>query len=351
MGEQILGATDVVSALVSRVLLAETKYMYRLAPGIMVMQFCTIFFPIFEAYSSQAQLRTSLHAIQPSKQKWSGGGNSNASNSYRGSTATTVASTTSKENEKNSTLTAGASISSASTPTNRRMYSMAALEKALAINPTPLLQFATSKDFTGENIVFLLRVRQWRLWWDQAVRDKNGFISDQAKRQIFRSAIVIYLTSVHMKTSVFPININSRNRSRLESMFGGAVWTLEHTENKTYGADIFASPVETREFFLPFLSKHLGDIGQPPCFTNSSKTLVTSHALEPGSQYSQQGKNSVQMKPGDPESEIPIPTEFGPSIFDDAEREVRDMVVTNTWPRFVDSVKLHEDMKIWSASV
>jgi hypothetical protein len=353
MGEQILGAADVVSALVFLDLLTIANCVYRLAPGIMVMQFCTVFFPIYETWTSQAQLRDSLDINQPSERMWSSAGHSNVSNLHRGSTATTMASTSFTENEKHSIPTARPSLSTNSSSKKRRkeMCSMAAFEKALTINPTPLLQFATTKDFTSENIIFLLWVRQWRLGWDQAGQDKHGWISHQAKRQLFRSAVEIYVTIVHMKTSAFPININSRNRSRLEVLFRKAVLTLENTKNKTYEADIFASPIEESKDFLPFPTKHLGDVGQSPNFTSSSKTLVIGCVPEPRSQKSQQDEISFEMQPGNPKSTISIPSEFDALVFDDAEMEVRDMVITNTWPRFVDSVNLHEDMKMGSQGV
>jgi len=327
----------------------------------MAMQFCTIFVPIYEAYTDQGQLRDSFHAIKASKQKWSSGGVSTASIFPRGSTATTqtrdsMGSTYSTEYEKDSISTSAKSPSSPTSTTRNRkreIYSMAALEKALTINPTPLLQFATRKDFTGENIIFLMWVRQWRVWWDQAGRDDYGSISHQAKRQLFRSAVEIYLTSVHMKTSAFPINIEGKIRLQLENIFRGAVWTLEHIGNTAYEADIFSTHAsfgkKTNEV-LPFPTKHLGDIGKSPSFTGSSKTLDKGLLAE-GSQDFPSKEINLEMQPGDPESAIPIPAGFNAQIFDDAEREVKYMVVTNTWPRFVDSVKLHEDMKMGAQSV
>src|SRR2546423_1071132 len=50
------------------------------------------------------------------------------------------------------------------------MYSMQALEKTLLTNPTELLRFAAMKEFTGENIVFLTQVRDWKAGWNRLAK-------------------------------------------------------------------------------------------------------------------------------------------------------------------------------------
>jgi hypothetical protein len=339
----------------------QLKNIGRLAPGIMVMQFCTIFFPIYEAYKSQAQLRNSLHTIKTLNQKSSGTSSSEASFSDHGSTVTAVTdtqksmmSTSSIEKGKlRITTTPTSSASSGSIDRKQDIYSRAALENTLSTNPTALLQFATQKDFTGENIVFLLWVSQWRAWWDQAVKDVNGLISPQAKRQLFRAAVEIYFTSVHMKTAVFPINIEGRVRSRLDNIFRGALWSSGYTDNYSHEAYNFgthASTAARTDEGLPFI-EHPGDMQQSPSFTSSLKTLVKDSSAETVSQSDAPGAFNLEMQSGNPDSDVPIPDGFNAQIFNDAEKEVKYMVLTNTWARFVTSAELRGDVRIGIQSV
>ena len=42
------------------------------------------------------------------------------------------------------------------------ILTMDALEHTLAKNPEPLQEFSALRDFSGENIAFLTRIREWR---------------------------------------------------------------------------------------------------------------------------------------------------------------------------------------------
>jgi hypothetical protein len=320
----------------------------------MVMQFCTIFFPIFEAYTSRYRFDDSTHAIETSKGTWSSSGSSKASMLHCASRVNTAASTksivctSSTDNEKLILSPTPASrIESGSVESRRKAYSRAALAEILSTNPTALLQFATQRDFTGENIIFLIWVNQWRTWWNQAVKDANGLISNQAKKQLFRFAFEIYFRSVHMKTAAIPINIDGRIRSHLDNIFRGMMSSLEQTDSTGYEADVFskdALTTETPSEPFPFSTKNIGDTSASLSFTSSLKTLVKSVSAEITSQNNYSHGLSLEMQQSDPDFAIPIPYGFDAQVFDDAEREVNYMVFTNTWPRFVDSVNLYANM-------
>jgi hypothetical protein len=266
-----------------------------------------------------------------------------------------MVSTKSTENEM--VIPSAITLSSARSGTvnkTREIYSRATLERALSTDPAPLLQFAARKDFTGENIIFLISLCQWRACWDQAVRDINGVITQQAKRQLFHYAVQIYVTSVHMKMAAFPINIEGRVRLRLNNIFRGAIWSLEHTSRTSNETDIFSTHYCTAErtskdLSLPTL--HLGDMRPRLESSSSLKTLVKHSLAETCLQNNTPDELSIEMLPGSSDSAIPIPDGFDAHVFDDAEQEVKYMVLTNTWPRFVDSIKLHENTKIWSRTV
>ena len=55
--------------------------------------------------------------------------------------------------------------------------------------------------------------------------------------------------------------------------------------------------------------------------------------------------NGPDLEPVAPDAAVPIPAEFNEHIFDEAEQEVKYLVVTNTWPRFIDSNRLHKELQ------
>ena len=88
----------------------------------------------------------------------------------------------------------------------------------------PLLHFAANKDFTAENIIFLMRVREWRQAWVSAPRDPStGDVTSHARNLLFRLAVEIYMVCVLDTISEFPINIDHSVRSQLDLLFEPAV--------------------------------------------------------------------------------------------------------------------------------
>ena len=149
------------------------------------MQVVTVFFPIYEAFVSRAQMRETLTLIKNWEEKGAQSGEPSLS-SGEASHVSVGISTRSKE-----------------------IFTMASLEKALAVNPLPLLHFAASKDFTAENIIFLMRVREWRQAYASAPRLLNTTaLTADAQELLFRMGVDIYTTCVSDTDSEFPINID-----------------------------------------------------------------------------------------------------------------------------------------------
>ena len=174
-----------------------------------MMQTATVFFPIFEAYRARFKLRKTLATVDSWEEKRQRG---ESNSGYSGSINANV-SVGAKTSSSNATSLSGR---------RREMYSMTALEKALALNYTPLLYFAAGKEFTGENIIFLVQVRDWRATWNRALRD-SGAVTGQARYFLFSMGVNIFATSIYTKTAEFPINVESKIRSRLEAIFATAV--------------------------------------------------------------------------------------------------------------------------------
>lgn len=114
----------------------------------------------------------------------------------------------------------------------RDLYTMAALEKALMTNATPLLHFAASKEFTGENIVFLILVRDWRAARSHAQK-KYCTVTGPALRYVFNLAVEIFVTSISEKPADFPVSIASKICSDLEASSDRRHWMWYGTATTT----------------------------------------------------------------------------------------------------------------------
>jgi hypothetical protein len=308
-----------------------------LAPGIIVMQFATIFFPIFEIWEH----KTSVHKRPESFD----------------STDSTLWSTTSRSEKmsssqaRNSTAELFQEINAASVG---HLYSIGALERALLINPEPLLQYAARKDFTAENIVFLTQVRDWRNFWQSAPRNPStGLVTEDAQVRLFRMAIEIFATSVDEKTADFPINIEGYVRRELAAVLGPSAlnsmsgFAARNGSNASCGLEVHGVPsvipvapwAEQKQAgsFTSTISS-ISPPSSPPTAAlrsvSSGKTplLTTSSRAEP---KPYRLEDRPDLSPGSNGRGLDIPG-FDEHVFDDAEASIKYLVLTNTWRKFVD---------------
>lgn len=220
---------------------------------------------------------------------------------------------------------------------------MSALEKTLQVNPTPLLMFSALKDFSGENISFLIHVRQWKANWASG-SSKAGFLRkpetskphDEALiAQQFKQAVGIYASFVSLRYSDFPINISSTHLRDLEAIF------------EQYASLVCAEPAANAA--TPF-ENYWSSAGSEDLESQAGKdrfSVVTTTVAEVGVQ---DGLNKNQIdteRTGKlPElhmtkfgerlpTNIGIPDTFGPDVFDKAELSIKELVLTNTWAKFV----------------
>ena len=336
-----------------------------LAPGIIVMQFATIFFPIFEIFEH----KTSIHKRPESFT----------------STDSTLWSTTSRSEkailsqQRNSTAELFHEINAASVG---HLYSIGALERALLINPEPLLQYAARKDFTAENIVFLTQVRDWRNCWQSAPRNPStGLVTEDAQVRLFRMAIEIFATSVDDKTADFPINIEGYLRKDLAAVLGPTALNRmsgfsssartgpnspSTTSSSPSSAGLELHGVPSVVPVAPWAEqKHAISVtttisaapsynvpssgGSPPTTPpttaalrsmSSGKTpLITSTSTSSTTKRTEPKPYRLEDRPDlSPQSNgrgLDIPG-FDEHVFDDAEASVKYLVLTNTWRKFVD---------------
>lgn len=299
---------------------------YRLAPGIFVMQFVTIFFPIYEAYESRRHMRTTLSLIKDWEEKGNSGSSASSGDMSRASYTISIRS--------------------------KEIYSMASLEKALAVNPMPLLHFAASKDFTAENIIFLMRVKEWRQAWATAPRKPGTDVLTEAARSLlFRLAVEIYMTCVVDTISDFPINIEATVRYSLDTFFEHAVPEGKKRLSSNNDASLFDIAIDhngdeainSEVKRIALVSQKSGDSadslwgGKSMHSAGSDKSPSPSHT-------------SAAFKGTDDEDQLvftPHPAiaplgsarakirpDFDATVFDTAEASIKYLVLTNTWRKF-----------------
>lgn len=253
----------------------------RLAISIMMLEICTIFIPCWEVLKQNTLCQDTLDSIA----RWEA----------RQKSSTHCA----KSLHSRSTVTSwlprvGSRASSIKTNSGASILTMDALEHTLSKNPEPLQEFSALKDFSGENIAFLTRVKEWRAAFPPSkASEKKGTTSKAVSRESFEAAVRVYMDFISARSAEFQINLSSPDFKKLENIFEAAAQTMYGDKQVYDPATPFDEPV--RKDSVPS--------------TSGSETAI--------------------VFAGD------IPAEFNESVFDDAEMSIKYLVLTNTWPKFI----------------
>jgi hypothetical protein len=269
----------------------------------MVMQAVTIFFPIYECYKSRVDARNVLGILQEWEEKRDASALGSSSGKLTKSSESSTGSSKSIE-----------------------MYGMSALENVLATDSHALLQFAATKDFTAENIIFLQQLRAWRTAWQHGAQEQTN-LSDQTRAQLLHMAVEIYAEFVNEKTAEFPINIEGPIRARLDAVFEHAVIASKRRSNENLidpwnaAAPSNISEADTLKQYAVSSSIHE---------TNSS----SSEALSFDTSEDKNGiLTSIICEPEDAFDCVDV------HVFNAAEKSIKYLVLTNTWRKFVDAIR------------
>ena len=240
------------------------------------MEIVTLFFPLLEVYINRRERKATANAIVEWERR----------NHDFDSLQTILLRYGSIENMESQTKTA--------------MYNMQALERALETNARELLEFAATKQFTGENIVFLTRVRDWKERWARTAQGKAS-ISLEAQGRLYEVAKAIFERNVSLHTSQFPVNLESKVYHHLEGVFGTS------------------TPRSSRSIISPFTElwdkRGIGD-----CKAGFEEIL----------------RMEENIKPEAARGSFVPPFGFDGAVFDEAERSIKHIVFTNTWGRYLD---------------
>ncbi|KAL6864581.1 putative GprK-type G-protein coupled receptor protein [Trichoderma novae-zelandiae] len=178
-----------------------------------------------------------------------------------------------------------------------RFLTMNVLEQVLSEDPGPLQDFSALRDFSGENIAFLTSVSKWKSCWAEK-------LSSEQKRRVYNAALEIYIDYISPKDAEFPLNLSSSEVKRVQDIFEKAARIVcgESNINPATPFDVEVAPF-------------------PSCETDSPFEESNSRATQRANYHGE------------------IPDAFDAAVFDSIESHIKYLVLTNTWPKFVDEMQ------------
>jgi hypothetical protein len=206
-------------------------------------------------------------------------------------------------------------------------YSVAALECALrnAADLGRLEEFAATKDLTGENIMFLKSIAVWKSKFRAS--ETNGTPEGMrwaVRRELYEEAEQIWTRLVDRETADFPLNIEDSIYRPLERVFGGYPNTANQDSNAS-----------SRENIVPF-ADDFDSVRHQESMEMRLKEVQGGHLAI--TEHDWMGRR------------LPGGIGFCIEVFDRAENSVRQMVLENTWIRYVDSLPEEERQRIGVAN-
>ncbi|KAF1845210.1 uncharacterized protein K460DRAFT_311365 [Cucurbitaria berberidis CBS 394.84] len=208
------------------------------------------------------------------------------------------------------------------------MLTMTALENALRTNAVPLLEFAALKDFSGENVSFLTHVADWRRYW---FTPKSS--TTEHRRTQFIAATRIYAHFISLEFSEFPINISSREMKRLHNVFETAATLLYRSGRHSLASSTSDNATPFDNVLPDQVHKSPNDRKSSYSSTTELQSSVNLDAL--GRANFRAVSRMQDLYVDEVLADVKIPEAFTEMVFDPAESEIKYLVLTNTWPKFV----------------
>lgn len=277
----------------------------RFVPGLITIEIVTLVFPLLQIYNSLQWVgRSPTSATQLSE-------STNAS--YTSISKPTSARTTNSSRGK--------------------LYTMKELEQCLTNeNDRQCLQdFACTREFTGENIIFLTQVHDFHNHW-YPLCNGDSDMSVAAKRRMFRAAVTIFAHLVCPDTASVYVNIEGRIYKALNAILGDAarahmsaltVSPFGETIENAANTDDFGSMTALPLAPMDGVSLHSS--------TGRSFTPITTHSSREGLGTHPEASSHLAADDFDVAD---IAEGFHLGVFDEAYESVKNMVYTQTWQRF-----------------
>lgn len=249
----------------------------------MMLEIFTVFVPCWEVRKQQSLCQETLNSIA----RWESRQRSTVHGAKTINSGSSGSSSWMGRTKANSIASAG----------NNNILTMDALEHTLAKNPEPLQSFSALRDFSGENIAFLTRVRAWRAAYlvpgkdsdknSESLKSEKDSTSHVLSRECYESALRIYMDFISSNSAEFQVNLSSQDFKNLQAVFEPAARAIcgeSRTPDPATPFDDAPRHADTAE-----VVRYWGEI--PEIFTDS--------------------------------------------VFDDSEMSIKYLVLTNTWPKFI----------------
>lgn len=264
-------------------MLLLTLTFHRFLPGLVTIQFVSIFFPLLDHYQLKQRERKHKQEfrIQPSA------------------------------GEK--PINAG---------------SMYMFETQLEKTPNSLLSWASTKEFTAENIIFLMQVNNFKKRWEQVAKH-NETLTELQLRERYDEAALIFFTLVNPHTARMNINVDHKTYRKLEEMFKGCNYEAFSDDGSSCSK---GSSAYTENIVTPWDDQPV-EVERPASSTsrqsNDSKGITDSEV----DKLYQIPVTEISAKDTEAE-DVVVPSNFSPEVFDRAFEIVKNDVYLNTWVRF-----------------
>lgn len=315
--QQLLRSTSMVRSLSTQSFTPLLILGHRICLSIMAIEIFSIFLPCYQVLKHRTLQQETLDAIAlwESRTKQEGGTISD----YSGSTR--VAPSVLGDPYKKSPAAEAALDDRASTHTTRAesIFTMEAMEHTLKQNPEPLRKFSALRDFSGENVAFITNLWEWKSSWpmsetrsDRRSRHGDAKTGELSRRELFKRAVRIYANFVSHDYADFPVNISSRELKLLDRLFEDAARTLYGDSRKSSFSSV-----------TPFDEK-------PPGLPSSSASGSEEMMSQPEGEI-----DLVDLIHEKVQYWGEIPEDFDAHVFDEAEKSVKYLMLTNTWPKFI----------------
>lgn len=253
---------------------SASSHYQRIHLSIIIIEIFTVFVPIYQV----VRMWSITRKVNSSNTKWE-----------TASTKSSVGSITIDWKSSNNSLVEKSRLHYLDEELGDRLLTMTALDYVLKDNPAPLQEFSANNDFSGENVAFLTRTAKWKA--SCPVMPEDG---DQ-RLDVFNEALAIYIDFISIKDAEFPLNLSSRELKGLEAIF-------EAPARSVCGGSM-------SNVAVPF------DVEAP-----KPSPLSDGLRAQPATLYQYRGD---------------VPENFSLAVFDHVQSQVKYLVLTNTWPKFV----------------
>ena len=287
----------------------------RFVPGLVTMEIVTLVFPLIQIYNH----------LQPVR-------------NYRTYTAESGESTNASYAAISEPTTARLTSSSSG-----KLYTMKDLERCLTNenDRKGLQDFACKREFTGENIMFLTQVHDFRSHW-YSLYNGGSDMPPAAKRRMFGAAVIIFAHLVCTDTASVYINIEGRIYKALNAILGDAARAyVSATRGSGSIVSLFGENIveaaDTDEFVETISMTVLSSIRTDGVSLNSSTaSSMTADSSTPLTALSSYGGLVTPIETGDNTviDNFNIARGFDHDIFSDAYKSVKNMVYAQTWQKF-----------------